>query len=182
MFRKSWIQRGTKEMSRGNSELNRTPLDRGTSQLRRTKLNMRGASDNSVLKESIQALAREIVIIRDGGCIFRHYTEEAGLCGGYRLDGELILQYDHLNSRVFSISFADTRLGICACERYHIKWKPQNSDKYNEIARRHIGEARSLLLTRVQEDRGAHRRYSSDWKLAEAALKQELKELKEAQI
>ena len=178
MLKRSWLKRGSKVLSRGTSELRRAPLDKGVSQLKRSRISMRGSSDTSVIKESIQALVREIVIIRDGGCIFRHYPE-AGKCGGRRKDGELILQFDHLNSRVFSISYADTRLGICACERHHIKWKPQNSDMYSRLARKHIGEKRSLLLTRVQENRSPNRRYSHDWRLEEASLRQELKKLKE---
>ena len=53
----------------------------------------------------IQALLRAIVIITDGGCVLRFYTE-AGACGGYTNAGDLILQAEHLVTRANSISSA----------------------------------------------------------------------------
>jgi hypothetical protein len=73
---------------------------------RRTPLKERSDSETAQIKERIQALLRAAVIQRDGGCIFRHYSETEA-CGGYRKDGELILQADHLNTRARNISYGD---------------------------------------------------------------------------
>src|SRR5438477_3758505 len=73
---------------------------------RRTPLKQRSDSETAQIKERIQALLRAAVIQRDGGCIFRHYSETEA-CGGYRKDGELILQADHLNTRARNISYGD---------------------------------------------------------------------------
>ncbi len=119
---------------------------------------------------------RAIGLLRDGGCIFRE-DSEAGDCGGYRLDGELILQFDHLNSRTHGISFADSRLGVIACKRHHIFWKRQEPDIYMRLARKHIGAKRSALLDAVQADR---RPYKLDLKLAIVGLKEELRKLEQS--
>lgn len=128
---------------------------------------------SATIKERIQALLREIVIIRDGGCIFREYSI-AGNCGGYRNDGELVLQYDHLNSRTYAISYSDFRLGVCVCKRHHIFWKKQNSSLYDKLVRKHIGKERSDLLDRTIMDKRA---YHINWQFEEAYLKQELRKL-----
>ena len=60
----------------------------------------------SQAKERIQALLRLLAIARDNGWVLRHYPE-AEACGGYRNDGELILQAEHLNDRKYSVSFAE---------------------------------------------------------------------------
>ena len=130
-------------------------------------------SDTNTIKAKIQATLREIVIIRDKGCILRK-SPIAGKCGGFRKDGELILQAEHLNSRIHSISFADPRLVVCLCQRHHIFWKPQEPALYNDLVRKIIGEQRCNLWDRVKEDRGA---YKMDWKMELLALKQELKKL-----
>ena len=148
-----------------------TPLRRGTKQLKRSPLRIKGISETAILKEEIQAVLREICIIRDKGCILRNYPE-AGQCGGYRGDGELILQYDHINSRSYSVSYGDSRLGVCVCKRHHIFWKRQHPAEYEKLVRKNIGEDRYKLLERVREDRGGHK---IDWKLTLLGLKQELK-------
>lgn len=113
---------------------------------------------------------------RDGGCVLRHYvgaiTPQYRMCGGYRKDGGLILQAEHLNSRSHAVSFSDSRLVVCLCQRHHIFYKKQHPDEFYRIVRRHIGKDRSDLLTRVQEDRSPHK---VDLKLELIALKNELK-------
>jgi hypothetical protein len=131
------------------------------------------------VKDEIQATLRQIVIKRDGGCFLRKYPM-AGRCGGWRKDGQLILQFEHLNSRAHAISFADERLGVCICRNHHIFWKPKEPDLYSRLSRDFIGPARSLLLDRVQADRRAYRMHLSDWKKALASLKAELQRLSEA--
>lgn len=141
--------------------------------MKRTRLRMRGISETSVLKEQIQKLLREIVIVRDGGCILREYPE-TGQCGGYRNDGELILQAEHLHTRSNSASFADHRLAVCLCQRHHIYWKPQHPDEYYVIVKKHIGKERTKLLEAVQAD---YRPHKMDWKLEIIALKEYLKSI-----
>lgn len=135
-----------------------------------------GISDSAALKREIQALLREIVILRDGGCWLRHYPE-AGACGGYRKDGQLILQAEHLHTRARAASFSDSRLVVCICKRHHIFWKPQHSAVYNELAEAFIGPERTKLWRAVRED---HRPHKVDLKLEKLALEQELKALKQA--
>jgi hypothetical protein len=141
--------------------------------LKRTRIRVVGHSPVSELKKEIQALLRQAVIQRDGGCWLRHYSE-SGACGGYRNDGELILQAEHLHTRANSASFADLRLVVCICQRHHIYWKPQHSARYNELAEKFIGKERANLWKRVREDHTPHK---VDWKLALLGLKSELKKL-----
>lgn len=140
---------------------------------KRTILNARASNDTNDTKDRIQALCRSVAIIRDGGCVLRAYPE-AGACGGYRKDGELILQYDHLNSRVHSVSFGDTRLGVLLCKRHHIFWKKQYPAQYEKLVRKIIGKERCKLLDRVRAD---HRPYKMDWKLVEIGLTRELENM-----
>lgn len=142
--------------------MKRTPLKR------KTPLRKKGKSPTAELRDDIQAELRRIVIARDGGCWLRHYPE-AGACGGYRNDGELILQAEHLESRAHAASFSDPRLVVCICKRHHIYWKPQYSKRYNELAEDFIGPERAALWERVRNDYRAHK---VDLKLELLALKQ----------
>lgn len=154
MKRSGWIKRNT-------------PLNS------RSKLRLKGSSDVSVLKDEIQDLVREIVIRRDGGCILRDYTGVPP-CGGYRNDGELVLQADHLITRANSATYDDTRLIVCVCKGHH-GWKKYNEKLYNAAVRELLSPARVTLWDRAEEER--HRpthRISSDWRVSVAALKQEL--------
>ena len=160
-MKRSWIKRSTK------------PLNRGTSQLRRTKLRVVGQSTSSELKRDIQALLRQIVIIRDGGCILRHYGQ-TGPCGGYRKDGEMILQAEHLHTRGNAASYADLRLVVCLCRNHHIFYKPQHADEYYQAVKNHIGPERTKLLKAVQEDHSTHK---MDWKVEKLFLEGHLKKL-----
>lgn len=134
------------------------------------KTGFKHPSDINDIKDQIQELLRAIAIKRDVKCILSDYPE-TGKCGGYRNDGELILQYDHLNSRTHSISFADLRLGVLICKRHHIFYKKQYPAEYEKCVRDAIGEERCKLLDRVREDRRA---YKMDWKLELLGLKKEL--------
>ena len=160
-------------LKRGTSQLRRTPLRRGTSQMKRTKLRLVGHSTTKEIKDEIQALLRQIVIIRDKGCWLKNYPE-AGACGGYRKDGTIILQAEHLHTRSNSASFADHRLVICICKRHHIYWKPQHSARYNELAELFIGKERTKLWKRVREANSPHK---MDWKIEKLALEQYLAKL-----
>lgn len=159
--------------------MKRTPLKRTawrkkpTKPMKRTKLRVAGKSTTAQIKKEIQALLRQIVMKRDGGCVLRHFPK-TGACGGYRKDGELILQAEHLHTRSNSASFADTRLVVCLCQRHHIFYKPQHADEYYRAVKEHIGEERTKLLERVQAD---HRPHKMDWVMEKLALEQELENI-----
>lgn len=150
--------------------------------LRRTKLRIAGHSTTKELRDEIQAVLRQIVIIKDGGCFLRNYTDritpQYRNCGGYRKDGELILQAEHLHSRSNANSFSDPRLIVCCCQRHHIYYKAQHSAEYNELAREYIGQERAKLWDRVKND---HKPYKVDLKLELLALKQQLNALRNSQ-
>ena len=143
--------------------------------LKRTRIRVVGHSDTADQKREIQALLRQITILRDKGCVMRHHPE-TGKCGGYTKNGELILQFDHLNSRVHAISFSDPRLGICVCQRHHIHFKPQYPFEYERTAIAEIGPERARLLSRVREDRTPHK---ADLKLEAIVLRQELRKMEQ---
>lgn len=144
-----------------------------TKPLKRTPLRLVGHSSTSELKQEIQELLRTICIHRDGGCILRNYSK-AGKCGGYRKDGALILQAEHLVTRSNSLSFADTRNIVILCRNHHIFFKPQHSSLYWELIQEHLGEEKWEWIKRVRDDYTPHK---IDLKLELLALKQELKKL-----
>lgn len=161
--------------------MKRTPLKRYTPlKARKRTLRIAGTSTSSELKREIQAILREIVIKRDGGCFLRHYRNKIQPqyvnCGSYRNDGQLILQAEHLHSRANANSFSDSRLVVCCCQRHHIYYKAQYGDEYYRIVKKHIGPQRTKLLEKVQADHSPHK---VDLKLELLALKQELKKLEQ---
>lgn len=144
----------------------------------RSRLRVAGVSDNAKLKQLIQKALREGALIRDKGCVMRDFYE-AGKCGGYRKDGELIYQFDHLNSRTHAISFGDIRLGIIVCLRHHFYYKKQYPAQYEYFARKNIGEKRCKLLDKVRADKTP---YKVDLKLELIALTQEVEKLKKSAV
>jgi hypothetical protein len=146
----------------------------GRKPIRRSALKVVGDNPTEVLKTEIQAILRELVTLRDGGCWLRFYPQ-AGKCGGYTNDGTLILQAEHLHTRANAASFSDSRLVVCICKRHHIYWKPQHSAEYNGLAELFIGPDRTTLWKRVREDYKSHK---VDLKIELLGLKQELLELK----
>lgn len=145
--------------------------------MKRTRIRLVGHSTTTELKNEIQGILRELVLLRDGGCILRHYRDEITPqyreCGCFTNDGVLVLQAEHLHTRASANSFSDSRLVVCLCKRHHIYYKPQHADEYYRIVRKHIGKERSELLDRVQNDFMPHK---VDLKLELIALKQELKQ------
>jgi hypothetical protein len=133
-------------------------------------------SPTATIKRNIQALLRELAIVRDGGCVLRH-DPEAGQCGGYRQDGELIYQAEHLVTRSNSVSYGDMRNIVFLCRHHHGHWKPENSIRYWRLIEHHIGPVRWAWAQRVLDDRAPHRFYVSDWKAIELALWAELKDI-----
>ena len=108
--------------------------------LKRSKIRQEGASPVSEVKRRIQALVREGVILRDGGCILRDVP--GFQCGGYRKDGQLILQADHLQSRAFNSTYADLDGIVCICKGHHGGFKKWNKDKYDQIVKDIVGPER----------------------------------------
>jgi len=147
--------------------------------VKRTILKQKGTSDTALIKDKIQNYVREIVIRRDGGCIFADHGRFFGSgipnCNGYANNGHLILQADHLITRANSATYADTRLLVCICKGHH-GWKKWNEKRYNELIRPLIGPDRCALWDKCHAARYTPTRmYASDWKKELAALKQELR-------
>jgi hypothetical protein len=78
--------------------------------MKRSPLRKKSNSPVAECKDRIQALLRAIAIIRDGGCVLRSpaIQREYGIkdCSGWRKDDDVVLQYDHLNSRAFNVRIA----------------------------------------------------------------------------
>jgi hypothetical protein len=135
------------------------------------------AETAQTVKDRIQALLRQLAILRDVTCFASRYPE-LGACGGYRKDGELILQFDHLNTRARNISYGDPRLGILVCYRHHFYTKKQYPFEYERCAMDFIGKEREELLYRVRKDNRTYPMGKHDWLLVEIGLKQEIEKLK----
>lgn len=161
--------------------MKRTPL-RKVSLRSKKSFKLPNYESSSDLKKDIQDLLRQIVILRDGGCFLRNYEDEITPqyreCGGFKNDGDLILQAEHLHTRGNANSFSDSRLVVCICLRHHMYYKPQHSDEYYRLAKKYIGPDRTALLERVQQDRSPHK---VDLKLEKIALQQELTRLQNEQ-
>lgn len=154
-------------------------LQRKTLLHTKTRIRVAGHSDTAEVKRNIQALLRLLAIQRDGGCVLRHYPE-AGACAGYRNDGELILQAEHLHGRQHSVSFADMRNIVLLCRHHHGHFKPEEPLLYWSLIRRHIGEQRWAWLQRVIGDNRPYPMRLGDWLAAEIALTAELASIQQA--
>lgn len=143
---------------------NSTFKQKATKPLKRSKLRRIGVGSLSATKRRIQAKLREIVILRDGGCILRLVL---GNCSGP-------LQAEHLNSRVHAHTFGDTRNIVCLCQYHHIFWKPQNSRKYWELIEQHLGPTKWGWLKLAEANHTPHK---MDWTAVELALEVELASL-----
>lgn len=155
---------------------------------KKSKLNKKSKSEVALLKDDIQAYLREIVILRDGGCILRHLQGKIyknihiPYCNGYRKDGQLILQADHLNSRSHSETYADSRLAVCVCKGHH-GWKSVADNlrkkEYDEIVKSLLPKERVKLWEECESRRFlSYKMGAYDWKLEIVNLKSELEELK----
>jgi hypothetical protein len=148
--------------------------------MKRTKLRVVGHSTTTELKQDIQDLVREIVIIRDGGCVFK--KEKGHVCSGWKNNGEIVLQADHLLSRGNSGTFADTRLIVCVCKGIH-GWKSVGNNlrktEYDERVKKLISKDRVELWDEWDKKRFLSCRMTAyDWKMEIVNLKSELAELK----
>jgi hypothetical protein len=149
-------------------------MKRGGFLKRYTPLRTKGKSIVATVKDSIQAWLRAIVIKRDGGCILRNVR----YCNGLPDIPGVVLQADHLVTRSNSATFADSRLVVCLCRPCHA-WKSlggnQRKGQYDALVRTLLSADRVELWDRCEKDSWRPVRTDAyDWKLAEAALKQEL--------
>lgn len=147
-------------------------MKRGSYIQRKTSLKVKGSSDIATTKDSIQALLRAIVILRDKGCILRNVRH----CNG--IEGQAVLQADHLITRANSATFADHRLVVCVCRSCH-GWKSLGSNlrkaQYDELVKTIIEPERVALWEACEKDSWRpHRTSSMDWRLQEAYLKTKL--------
>lgn len=167
--------------------------------MKRTALRKKSKSETALIKDDIQAYLRAIVIKRDGGCIIEHFRRKTvedcaeyryeptypvcGVppCNGYKKDGTLILQADHLITRANGATFADSRLVVCVCKGHH-GWKSVGSNmrkaQYDAIVRQLLPADRVALWDRCEKESWRPTRTTLyDLKLQLAALKQELRML-----
>lgn len=141
--------------------------------MKRIRLRLQGVSETSEVKDEIQNTVRAIVILRDGGCIMRD-SPHAPACNGYRTDGKLVLQADHLITRANSATYADPRLIICVCKGHH-GWKKWHPKEYDALVTTLISPERVALWKRCEEDSWRPTRTGIyDWKLSLIALKRDL--------
>ena len=139
--------------------------------MKRSKLRVAGVSDTTKIKQSIQSLVREIVILRDKGCILRFKRP----CGGEI--GKAVLQADHLVTRANSATYGDTRLIVCLCRPCHGGFKQWHKPEYDALVRTILPKERVALWDMAQAN--AHRPQKMDWKLVEIGLQQELTPLQD---
>lgn len=158
-----------KKWGLGRSE---TPETRRTPQklkdARKRILRAVSKSPTAQTKKRIQALVREIAILRDGGCLLRDcrgYGSGIGSCSGP-------LQGEHLISRSNSATFGDSRNVICLCQKHHIFWKPQHSRLYWDIVEKKLGPTWWNWVKMAEAD--SARPHKVDFKLVEIALQREL--------
>ena len=139
---------------------------------RRTPLAAHGKSDTAQLKAAIQDELHRIVLQRDGGCFLS--GKFGHVCSGWRKDGEIVHQADHLIERSNSATYADPRLVVCVCKGIHAwkHFKKSNHDQYNIWVRQLLPPDRVALWDRAEKDSWRPvRTSSSDWALELAYLK-----------
>ena len=139
--------------------------------MKRTPLRRKSKSASALLKDKIQALVREIVMKRDGGCVLREKRHCGAVLG---LPGH-VFQADHLITRSNSATFADTRLIVCVCKSCHA-WKSLGGNmrkkQYDDLVKTVIPKERVALWELAEEN--SWRATKVDWALEEIALMQEL--------
>src|SRR3990167_10149519 len=124
--------------------------------MKRSYLSRIGKSDTAKAKKEIQALVRDIVIIRDGGCLLRNIKGIAP-CNGYAGDdNHLVLQADHLVTRGKNVGYATTDLIICLCKGHHTAKTFTEKERYEDIIRGLIGKRRERLWNLAKADQKAH--------------------------
>ncbi len=144
--------------------------------IRTKRLRPRSTTPTAQAKDMVQGLVRQVVIVRDGGCILRG-KPQFGPCNGYRQDGQLVLQANHLVTRGKNVGYADTRLIVCMCKGHHKGYHSARNEEYKITIRKIIGPARRNLWERAEQDRTIHHMTAWDWEKEVLALQAELRSL-----
>jgi len=142
-------------------------MKRGGFLKRKTPQHVKGHSDTATIKAEIQNLVRDIVIKRDGGCIFRN-SYDVSSCNGFTKSypPRLILQADRLITRANTATYADTRLIVCVCKGHH-GWKKWHEREYNTLVKEMIGSEHAKLWERCEQDSWRPKRTSAmDWQFS----------------
>ena len=108
--------------------------------MRKTRLSRRGKSPIAECKQRIQKILREICLLRDKECILANVP--GFTCNGYRNDGSLIYQADHLITRSRPHLYHDIENVVLICRGHHGGWKKNNPNEYDRIVRGIVGEER----------------------------------------
>jgi hypothetical protein len=143
--------------------------------MRRTRLRVAGTSTVSQIKRDIQALLREIVILRDKKCIL--YGIKCNHEYGVNDDG-IVWQAEHLIERSNSATYGDTRLVVLVCKNCHgwKHFKKSNHDQYDKWVKTKLSPERVKLWEACEAD--SWRANKIDWQIVKVGLEKELKELK----
>jgi len=134
--------------------------------MKRGYLKRQGTSETAQIKREIQRLLREIVMLRDKGCILRNKRH----CGG-TLDTEgVVIQADHLITRANVATYADSRLVVCVCKRCHA-WKHWHEKEYDVLVKTVLSTETVKLWDRCQVE--IWKPHKVDWNVELLALQQE---------
>lgn len=150
---------------------------------RKSPLSKKGKSETADIKQQIQNTVRDIVILRDGGCIFQKPLmagRSLGIpyCNGYYKAGNLIFRPTTSSSAAIAQP-TPTRAPSSASARGTMAGKSvggnQRKKEYDAIVRTLLPPDRVALWDRCeQESWRATRTSAMDWKLQLAALEAEL--------
>jgi hypothetical protein len=143
--------------------------------MKRTKIRVAGKSTTAEVKREIQALLREIVMIRDKKCILHgvRCNHEVGMEG-------VVWQAEHLVERSNSATFADHRLVVLVCRNCHgwKHFKKSNHDQYDAWVKMKLPTDRKALWEMCEKNIWQPRRTTAfDWKLEKLALEAVLRNL-----
>ena len=137
--------------------------------MKRSWMSKMGKSPTSKVKAKIQKLLTQLVRLRDGGCFLRKYPA-AGACSGPTAA-------DHLISRMYSATYADSRNVVCACQRHHIYYKPSNPFEYARFVEDFIGKKTYGWMIREAMDKKPCHKTEWDWEKERLALEAEIRGL-----
>lgn len=150
----------------------RKPLARAGS-LKKTRIRVVGKSDTAIVKKEIQAVLREIVMLRDKGCLLRMER-----CGNELDAPGVVFQADHLIERSNSATYANPDLLVCLCKGCHgwKHFKKSNHDAYNAMVKEILPEHRVKLWEKCEAE--SWRTSKMDWQLELTALRQILSKMR----
>lgn len=141
--------------------------------MKRTPLKRKSKSETATIKEDIQATLREIVILRDKGCVVGRIRR----CGNATFNPNAVYQAEHLIERNNSATYADPRLVVCVCRNCHgwKHFKKSNHDQYDAMVKSLIEPERVALWEACERDSWKpQRNFMADWKKELAYLRTKL--------